>query len=90
MMNKLLGGADDVTSSIIARTPKKSRPSVQPRRRITPVPLDSSGRPIFPIELGSLTVYSLGEVGEFHKMSGMKTCPCLRWHFVREIAEYVT
>jgi len=58
------GTADDATSSVIARSSKKSRPSTQPRRRITPVPLDSSGRPIFPIELGSLTVYSLGEVCE--------------------------
>ena len=56
------GTGSDVTSSIIARTSKKCRPSAQPRRRITPVPLDSSGRPVFPIELGSLTVYSLGEV----------------------------
>ena len=60
----LLGIADDVTSSIIARTSKKSRTSTQPRHHITPVPLDSSGRPVFPIELGSLTVYSLGEVCE--------------------------
>jgi len=68
-MNKLLGTADDVTSSIIARSSKKSGSSTQPRRRITPVPLDSSGRPIFPIELGSLTVYSLGEVSEnFYKL----------------------
>jgi len=61
-LNTFLGAADDVTSSIIARSSKKSRPSAQPRRRITPVTLDSTGRPIFPIELGSLTVYSLGEV----------------------------
>lgn len=27
-----------------------------------PIPLDSSGRPLFPIVLGGLTVYSLGEV----------------------------
>ncbi|ESN98340.1 hypothetical protein HELRODRAFT_101815 [Helobdella robusta] len=31
-------------------------------RRATLAPLDSSGRPIFPIELGSLTVFSIGEI----------------------------
>lgn len=40
---------------------KKSRPN-QSKRRVTPIPLDNSGRPIFPIELGSLTIYCLGEI----------------------------
>ncbi|KAM9317563.1 transforming growth factor beta regulator 1 [Pholidichthys leucotaenia] len=29
---------------------------------VQPIPLDSSGRPVFPIVLGGLTVYSLGEI----------------------------
>jgi hypothetical protein len=29
---------------------------------VQPIPLDNSGRPIFPIELGHLTVYCLGDV----------------------------
>ena len=33
------------------------------KRFVTPIPLDNTGRPIFPIELGTLTVYCLGEVG---------------------------
>ncbi|KAI1893448.1 hypothetical protein AGOR_G00123830 [Albula goreensis] len=32
------------------------------RRLVQPIPLDSSGRPVFPIVLGGLTVYSLGEI----------------------------
>lgn len=32
------------------------------RRLVQPIPLDSTGRPVFPIVLGGLTVYSLGEV----------------------------
>lgn len=32
------------------------------RRLVPPLPLDPAGRPIFPIALGPLTVYSLGEI----------------------------
>lgn len=32
------------------------------RRLVQPVPLDPSGRPVFPITLGGLTIYSLGEI----------------------------
>ncbi|XP_031429526.1 transforming growth factor beta regulator 1 isoform X2 [Clupea harengus] len=32
------------------------------RRLVQPIPLDSTGRPVFPIVLGGLTVYSLGEI----------------------------
>ncbi|KAJ8257125.1 hypothetical protein COCON_G00192770 [Conger conger] len=35
------------------------------RRLVQPIPLDSSGRPVFPIVLGGLTVYSLGEIITF-------------------------
>lgn len=36
------------------------------RKLVQPVALDLSGRPVFPIGLGGLTVYSLGEVSETH------------------------
>ncbi|XP_030622818.1 transforming growth factor beta regulator 1 [Chanos chanos] len=32
------------------------------RKLVQPIPLDSSGRPVFPIVLGGLTIYSLGEI----------------------------
>ncbi|CAM9758805.1 unnamed protein product [Lampetra fluviatilis] len=32
------------------------------RRLVQPIPLDQMGRPIFPIALGDLTIYSLGEI----------------------------
>lgn len=32
------------------------------RKLVQPIPLDASGRPVFPIVLGGLTVYSLGEI----------------------------
>ncbi|CAG9837551.1 unnamed protein product [Diabrotica balteata] len=50
----------------------KSRKSSSKGRKkiIQPVPVDHNGKPIFPIELGRLTVHSLGEVvhtrSEFH------------------------
>lgn len=34
------------------------------RKPVQPIALDPSGRPVFPIGLGGLTVYSLGEVSE--------------------------
>lgn len=40
------------------------------KKIVQPIPVDNNGRPIFPIELGRLTVHSLGEVVsdrmEFH------------------------
>ncbi|KAJ3631218.1 hypothetical protein MTP99_012360 [Tenebrio molitor] len=49
----------------------KSRRNSRSRKKIVqPIPLDNSGRPIFPIELGNLTIHCLGEVisdhSEFH------------------------
>lgn len=41
---------------------KKRKLTDSSRKVVQPIPLDSSGRPIFPIVLGGLTVYSLGEV----------------------------
>jgi hypothetical protein len=34
------------------------------RKLVRPIALDPSGQPVFPIGLGGLTVYSLGEVSE--------------------------
>ncbi|KAJ7314042.1 hypothetical protein JRQ81_005945 [Phrynocephalus forsythii] len=45
------------------RAPKRRMaPELGARRLVPPLPLDPSGRPVFPITLGSLTVYSLGEI----------------------------
>ncbi|XP_013415518.1 transforming growth factor beta regulator 1 [Lingula anatina] len=41
---------------------KSKKPKPPAPKLIQPIPSDSSGRPIFPIELGTLTVYSIGEV----------------------------
>ncbi|XP_058244564.1 transforming growth factor beta regulator 1 isoform X1 [Hemibagrus wyckioides] len=45
------------------------------RKLVQPIPLDSSGRPVFPIVLGGLTVYSLGEIitdrAHFHDESAI-------------------
>lgn len=42
----------------------KSRKSSSKSRKkvVQPVPVDHNGKPVFPIELGRLTVHSLGEV----------------------------
>ncbi|XP_037534032.1 transforming growth factor beta regulator 1 [Nematolebias whitei] len=44
------------------KTSKKRKLADGSRRLVQPIPLDSSGRPVFPIVLGGLTVYSLGEI----------------------------
>lgn len=53
------------------KTVRPRKPSAKIRKKLVqPIPLDSTGRPVFPIELGNLTVHSLGEVisdrNEFH------------------------
>ena len=42
--------------------PKKTGKGGVGKRLVLPIPLDNTGRPIFPIELGPLTIHSLGEV----------------------------
>lgn len=42
--------------------PKKKGHAKTTRKIVQPIPLDVNGRPLFPISLGDLTVYSLGEV----------------------------
>uniref|UniRef100_A0A672S267 Transforming growth factor beta regulator 1 n=1 Tax=Sinocyclocheilus grahami TaxID=75366 RepID=A0A672S267_SINGR len=41
------------------------------RKLVQPISLDSSGRPVFPIVLGGLTVYSLGEVRNSPSSNGI-------------------
>lgn len=41
---------------------KPKKPSKTTRKVVQLIPLDVHGRPIFPISLGDLTVYSLGDV----------------------------
>ncbi|KAF3693002.1 Transforming growth factor beta regulator 1 Nuclear interactor of ARF and Mdm2 [Channa argus] len=41
---------------------KKRKLADGSRKLVQPIPLDSSGRPVFPIVLGGLTTYSLGEI----------------------------
>lgn len=49
-------------SSVPKKMSKKRKLADGSRKLVQPIPLDSSGRPVFPIVLGGLTVYSLGEV----------------------------
>lgn len=41
---------------------RKTLPAGVKRKTIVPVPVDSSGLPVFPVNLGSLSVHSLGEI----------------------------
>lgn len=51
-------GKDD----ILRKISKKRKLADGSRKLVQPIALDSSGRPVFPIVLGGLTVYSLGEI----------------------------
>ena len=44
--------------------PKKAKQSLASKRLAQAIPLDATGRPIFPIALGGLKVHSLGEVSK--------------------------
>ncbi|XP_038638859.1 transforming growth factor beta regulator 1-like [Scyliorhinus canicula] len=52
-------GKDDGLKKVSKKKRNRDRSS---RKLVQPIPLDSCGRPIFPIVLGGLTVYSLGEI----------------------------
>lgn len=41
---------------------KKNLCAAVKRKTLVPVPVDSSGLPVFPVNLGSLSVHSLGEI----------------------------
>ncbi|XP_041032460.1 transforming growth factor beta regulator 1 isoform X7 [Carcharodon carcharias] len=52
-------GKDDGMRKVSKKKRTRDRST---RKPIQPIPLDSCGRPIFPIVLGGLTIYSLGEI----------------------------
>lgn len=52
----------DINRFLLESKPKPKRTSKATRKVVQIIPLDVHGRPIFPISLGDLTVYSLGEV----------------------------
>ncbi|XP_050304104.1 transforming growth factor beta regulator 1 [Anthonomus grandis grandis] len=56
--------SDSSSSDRRSSVSKPRRPSVKSSKKklIPPVPVDSNGRPTFPIELGKLTIHSLGEI----------------------------
>lgn len=47
---------------VLRKISKKRKLADGSRKLVQPIPLDSSGRPVFPIVLGGLTLYSLGEI----------------------------
>ncbi|KAM4650581.1 transforming growth factor beta regulator 1 isoform 1-T2 [Discoglossus pictus] len=50
-------------SEVMKKSSKKKKVSEGTTRKwVQPIPLDPSGRPVFPIVLGGLTIYSLGEI----------------------------
>ncbi|XP_035686283.1 transforming growth factor beta regulator 1-like [Branchiostoma floridae] len=62
------GKEKDSTKPAASSSAKKKKDSA--KRVVRPIPLDPTGRPIFPVTLGELTVYSLGDVvvdrADFH------------------------
>lgn len=54
--------AKDLIAASLKTSTKRKRTTAASKRIVQPIPLDSSGRPIFPIILGGLTVHSLGEI----------------------------
>lgn len=42
--------------------PKKSKTQASSKKTVPPIPLDSLGRPVFPLSIGDLTIHSLGEI----------------------------
>lgn len=54
---------------------KTKKNKVNQKQMVQPIPLDSTGRPVFPVELGNLIVYSLGEIvherASFHSTSSI-------------------
>ena len=57
----VFSGQSGITNTASKTKVKKSKEGSS-RRLVQPIPLDNTGRPVFPITLGSLTVHSLGEV----------------------------
>ncbi|XP_055477712.1 transforming growth factor beta regulator 1 isoform X2 [Psammomys obesus] len=55
-------GKENNKLEVLKKTSKKKKMEGGARKLVRPIALDSSGRPVFPIGLGGLTVYSLGEI----------------------------
>ncbi|XP_061407088.1 uncharacterized protein LOC133342138 isoform X2 [Lethenteron reissneri] len=56
-------GREDDEKGSKGKASKRRKGGEGPTRRLVqPIPLDQMGRPIFPIALGDLTIYSLGEI----------------------------
>uniref|UniRef100_A0A673J0F7 Transforming growth factor beta regulator 1 n=1 Tax=Sinocyclocheilus rhinocerous TaxID=307959 RepID=A0A673J0F7_9TELE len=55
-------GREELFSTIYKICKKRKVAGGGVRKLVQPISLDSSGRPVFPIVLGGLTVYSLGEI----------------------------
>uniref|UniRef100_A0A8C8YGX9 Transforming growth factor beta regulator 1 n=1 Tax=Prolemur simus TaxID=1328070 RepID=A0A8C8YGX9_PROSS len=57
-------GKENNKLEVLKKTSKKKKMEGGARKLVQPIALDPSGRPVFPIVLEGLTVYSLGELGE--------------------------
>ncbi|XP_076702348.1 transforming growth factor beta regulator 1 isoform X5 [Callospermophilus lateralis] len=55
-------GKENSKLEVLKKTSKKKKMEGGARKLVQPIALDPSGRPVFPIGLGGLTVYSLGEI----------------------------
>ncbi|XP_008833371.1 transforming growth factor beta regulator 1 [Nannospalax galili] len=55
-------GKENTKLEVLKKTSKKKKMEGGARKLVQPIALDPSGRPVFPIGLGGLTVYSLGEI----------------------------
>ncbi|XP_056467822.1 transforming growth factor beta regulator 1 isoform X2 [Gadus chalcogrammus] len=55
-------GKENGKEEVPKRMSKKRKVADGCRKLVQPIALDASGRPVFPIALGGLTVYSLGEI----------------------------
>ncbi|XP_014704024.1 transforming growth factor beta regulator 1 [Equus asinus] len=55
-------GKENNKLEVLKKTSKKKKMEGGARKLVQPIALDPSGRPVFPIGLGGLTVYSLGEI----------------------------
>ncbi|KAI5142147.1 transforming growth factor beta regulator 1 [Manis pentadactyla] len=67
-------GKENNKLEVLKKTSKKKKMEGGARKLVQPIALDPSGRPVFPIGLGGLTVYSLGEITDrpgFHDASAI-------------------
>ncbi|XP_002708791.2 transforming growth factor beta regulator 1 [Oryctolagus cuniculus] len=55
-------GKENNKLEVLKKTSKRKKMEGGARKLVQPIALDPSGRPVFPIGLGGLTVYSLGEI----------------------------